>query len=303
MRTRVRKLIALSAIILFVGLAWKYVDFNHLSKLSLTDLLIILVPVILFTLTRTYVFAIAMRPFAINLNFREWFGLGVYASILNLALPFRSGLSIKAIYLKRRHTFGFAKFVGMQGAISLIQLFTTLAIGSLALLVTAPDWRIAVVPFLLTIAIPIAALILQNYRWSPKSKLLQIIANMYHSFFQVVRSEQGVMRQIMLSSILTFIFNCLALYTALTALNVENGLTLAISIAVTSILINLINITPGNFGLLEFSAGIISNYLNAGFDDGFLATLVVRSVSIAFLFSAAPFFFSLKQELEKRDGD
>jgi uncharacterized membrane protein YbhN (UPF0104 family) len=101
----------------------------------------------------------------------------------------------------------------------------------------------------------------------------------------------------MFNTALVFLFNCLARYTALTALGVENGLHVAISITVASTLINLINLTPGNFGLLEFSAGFISSFLNAGFDEGFLSTLVVRSVSIAFLLCAAPFFLSLKHKL------
>jgi uncharacterized membrane protein YbhN (UPF0104 family) len=295
-----RNIISLAVLAILAVIAWQNVDFQLMTSVSIKFLILITIPVIVFTLARTYTLKIGMSCFNIKLRFYEWFGLGIYASLLNLALPFRTGLSIKAIYLKRMHEFQYSNFIGMQGAMSLTQLFTITLIASPILLLSGVDWPIIVVPWGIVILTLSAAFLLPRLHGHQQSRLLGAMVGIRQSFLEIIFAKKGeIAYRIIWNAIASFLATSTALYFSLKGLGTGTEFTGAITLTLAMTFLNIVTITPGNFGIQEFAGGYLATYLGLDFDTGFIATLLVRIISISFMLAVSPFFLQLHNNAQQ----
>ena len=58
-----------------------------------------------------YIFKVNIFIFNLNLQFKEWFGITVSNTMYNYILPFRGGMAIKGVYLKKQFAFPYTKYV------------------------------------------------------------------------------------------------------------------------------------------------------------------------------------------------
>lgn len=291
---------ALLAILTIVAL-WK-VDFSPLLAVGWPTVAMVAVPVTVFTVARTYVFQIVLGSFGIKLRFREWFGLGIYASLINYVLPFRSGLLIKAVYLKRVHAFSYSRFIGLHGAMFFVQLLTIVLLMIPVLVVLGADWSLILALSAVATLTFILPIFLRHGGWGSQNRMLVALDEIYRSFSEVIHARKGaVVGKIIGNGVIGFVATATALYIALEGMGAATNFLGALTIALFMMFLNVATITPGNFGVQEFAAGYLAAHIGLDFDIGFLATLVVRIVSIGMMLALSPFFLRVISGLSSRN--
>jgi len=122
-------------ILLILVLTASWYTFSHqelflnLKKISLISLIGLTFTVFVFQILLGYQFKILMKMFAIDMDFREWFGLSACNSMFNYYLPARAGLAIRAIYLKKKYAFAYSHYMSMIAGSQIIAFFLSAGAG------------------------------------------------------------------------------------------------------------------------------------------------------------------------------
>ncbi len=275
-----------------VAFAVRAVDFSILAVVGPLDVALLALPVVAFHLSRAYAIQALLPAVGVELGAREWIGLHVYTSLANLALPLRTGLGLKALYLKASHGLRLTSFAALQGVLFLAGLGTSLAAALATGLLTAAGDRglLGLLGLgLVLLALPLLAPRMVGRRGPA---VLRPLFEIYRSFHEL-KSESRRVASAVGVSLLAFASMALALFLALRVLGARGSLFEAAVIALVIVLSNQILITPGNLGVQEFAAGLVGSSLALDFDRALVAMLLVRVVSVGLLVAAAPFFAAL----------
>ena len=276
-------------LVLLAALIWmavRYIDFSYFFRLEAVDIIRLVPVVALIIVMRAYFLRLVLRPRGIKLLLKEWLGLAVYASLLNLVLPLRTGLSVKAIYLKRVYGLAYAEFTGLQTGLSILQLQGTVLVGLLLFISQSKQvgGMLGLAAVLLVILLPYAFGLVKH---DHSNKLAQFLATAYNTFLLIGRNPSVVVKAC-LNIVLVLAITGLAMQLALASLGSVLTLAEATLVAVVVTILSVVNLTPGNFGIQEFAAAFVVQYVGADFSEGFIAMLLVRSVSIALLVMLSP---------------
>ncbi|MEW5757051.1 MAG: lysylphosphatidylglycerol synthase domain-containing protein [Pseudomonadota bacterium] len=283
-----RKILQALLLLAVVLIAIQYVDFSSVWNVSAVYLAAVTLVALAANIARFYTLKLALLRRAIDLGWREWLSLGVYSSLLNLFLPLSAGLSIKAIYLKRKYRFRYADFIGTHSAITLLQVYFLVLVGGLSGLMSGKINDLATI---LIVALVLAAMsapfFFAHERIRSESKLIQALLDIYTSFL-VLAKDLRFVAEVLVNMGVILVFTCLAFYFSFGGLGVALGLPDAMLIAVAVSLLSLVNITPGNIGVQEFVVAFIGQALGGDFDSAFVAMLLIRAMSIVGFFLLMP---------------
>lgn len=283
-----RKVLHTVVLAVVILVAIRYVDFSVIRSVSIFDVIAVMLVTLIANTARFYTLKLAMLRRKIHLNVRQWLGLGVYSSLLNLILPLRAGLSIKAVYLKRKFNFRYADFLGTQSAINLLQVYVLIAAGGLCGLITNNVDNGVLVLLLVFVMLGVSTPFLFKQKTKAyESKILRILHDIYNSFLYLVKDVR-FMVEILVNMLVILLFTGLALYFAFEGLGVKIGLPVAILIGTVASLISVVNVTPGNIGIQEVVVGFLGQAFGGDFDSGFVAMLLVRTMSVLGYFLLSP---------------
>ncbi|NND64900.1 MAG: hypothetical protein HKM24_02945 [Gammaproteobacteria bacterium] len=296
-----KKLVHGLLLIILVVVAVRYVDFSVVSRISPFSVAAVWLVVLIANIARFFTIRLAMLRHDISLHTREWLGLGVYSALLNLVLPLRAGLSVKAVYLKRKYGFNYSKLIGVQGAIGLLQFYVLI---SLALLLGLTSRLMnnltALILLLVVVFAMLAPYFFSSINLTKQTKIAQALQNAFNTFLHLAKNTR-FMFDVLLNMIVILFFTGLAVYFAFFGLGVSISLPDALLISVIVSLLSVINLTPGNLGIHEFAVAFLGQALGGDFDTGFVAMLVVRTMSVLGFFVLSPIGLKLKSSATEND--
>ena len=298
-KTLIRRLVSFGLLIILVVAASKYVDLSLLLDAELTTLLELVIIVMAIIFLRAHMIKVSLVSHGIALRFIEWFGLNVYSSLLNLALPLRAGLSIRGVYLKKVHGLLYAEFAGLQAGVSFLQLvFISLCGASFLFFIGLRMDSVVVTSLVLVLLLTIGAMFVVIRRLNEDRPYQRAVLTAYRSFISLAHHPK-VLLKLLLDNSLLVVCSGLAFYLVLSDMGHEISLLSALFTVVAITLINVVNLTPGNLGVQEFGAAYISQMLGGSFDAGFVAMLLIRCVSVSCWLLLSPFIFAINSRLSR----
>lgn len=297
---RVRVVVSIVLLGVLSYFTWQLVDFDALTRLTLGEILSVAAVIAALIINQNYMMYLILGSQKIHLRTTEWLGLGVYTSLVNLVVPFRSGLALKAVYLKRVYGLNYAEFLGLQGVYNLLYLLNFVGSGLALTLLFSPGELRMLIPMLVAFVGLLGLLVLGRFPWKPSLKPLRLLWDAYEAFHEV-RSDRRLVFRMLANVSVTLALMTAALYLAMSLMDVEGTLLHSIFINIIVTIGGLIQLTPGNIGVAELLGGLSSEYLQLDFEKGVLAMVLLRAVSIVVHLLMAPLFLGLVTHLRARD--
>jgi len=276
----------LLAAFLFYYISDNFEDFRRLFSNVLNHWPQISLAALLFTVLlgfNGYQFYSLLEPFALRLAVKEWFGLSVVTNFYNLVTPFRGGMAIRALYLKRRHGFTFTYFLSVQAAVQVFILITAAFTGLISVWMLEDKFGKYREPFLLLFSgITILLALLPSF--SPRLKetggkwRLRLV-NINNGWHRLKQEKKTVVRVTLLTLLQRFIK---AYFLILTygCLNIQLDFFEALFISSVGMFSMVIMILPGNLGIDDAVNVISANLLGIPLEAAIAAALLGRLINL-----------------------
>jgi len=274
-------IMALVAVIYLVGKHWN--EFAELANKASYRMVAIIIACQIFLIALTgFPFKTLFSVLGTRLPAKEWISLSFASNFANYIAPFRPGLAIRYLFMRKRYQSTLKEMALVTLSYSMV-LFLVSALLVLALLpfFQSPNIRqtsLLVFSGILVLIIFAALMVLIKY-----TKLLERLPEKILKF---VNALLGIVRQrsVTLNLILQFIIinflAALTYYFAFLAFSVPINMANILIIAPLTTLASVITLTPGNIGITESIVGLITSYGGGDFSTGFLVTSLVRVCNI-----------------------
>lgn len=299
----------LSAILLFIILVaiTVYVtsNWNHFKRIRHIDKKFFLHQSILSVLmicVNGYMTKVFLALFKVELELKEWFGLALLTALGNYLTPFRGGMALKGIYLKRRLEFPYSTFVSTVAA-SYILVFLVggiLGIATLLLifgLYETVQWKLLSFFFIMSVTMASIFLFCPTIR-NPKSRLMHMLKNTLDGW-HIIRKNIGLITKVSVLIVFNYIIISARLYYGYRMLQIDVSVLPAFLMSLLTGFAILIAITPGNLGVQETTIGLISKLIGPGFNRGLMVSGILRVVDVTIVFALGPIYMHLL--LKKRE--
>lgn len=223
-------------------------------------------------------FHIIATRFNIHQHFRDWFGISFIANFMNHLLPYRPGVLFRYIYLRKHYHMKTADYVYVTitclGFILLISalfmlwgwffgsqisefyIFPILNIGILFIIIVAIYW-------------------IKKAQKRDTSQINNVMKNWFKNFNFILSHPFSLFFSLGTIFLLNF-FTALVFYILFFALKAPIDFSYAIFMAGVISLALLFPITPGNIGVLETLAGILTLNAYNDFSLGFSVVALYR---------------------------
>lgn len=294
MKKKILSALILVALIILVVFYLK--DRVHELK-SIFEVNLIYILLILFSLLMTILcdglkFKVLMDFYDINLKFKEWYGLPNVATFLNYLSPFRAGLSVRAIYLKKKYNFPYtisASTIGMTGIVSLL-CYGLLGI-VLSFIIQIPfNYKVGFIIFFASTFLIIAA-VLFLLPLIPKTniKILNYVIKSIHEL-KHIRSNKEVVSKLVVLDMIRLCFYSLRIYFAFKAYNVTVPVFNCFMAGIFATFSYILAITPMGLGVRESLIILVARLSGVSTLFGLYAGILSRVIPLVSYFILGPIF-------------
>jgi len=279
----IKQIATISAFFVFGFLLFKYREgFNNLRDLSFLQFFSFSSLVILGITLSGSKLNLITNYFNIYLKKSEWFALSSMTMILN-SIFFKSGSLATSTYLKKKHNFPYASFVGSFIGDQLIILFIASLIGSISSIFLIYSEKVQLFFTIITFSIITAFLfiLLSGKITLPKkeSGIWQQLSIVTESFNTLLQNKK-LLRALCLHNLLLIITVGLRLFTACSILNQEISITHCFLFVATMAIIRVIPIAHSDVGIREITIGFLSERIGTGLKAGVLITSTDRVLEL-----------------------
>lgn len=294
-------IVTILIVLLFVYIFYRLDYWEQIIKIQPVYLLIIGILIILSVYTNGIFLKIIAGSFKIDL--KEHFLISLSTSFLNLIIPFKGGLAIRAAYMKKKYGYAYADFAASIFG-NYVVLFLVASI--LALLLLLPIyfiygifnfWFLALFSGILTGMI---LLICCKVSLKGKSILLQKISKVIIGW-RLIAEDKKVIFKLSVNTLISFVIQALIIQFTFFGIGLEISFIKALFITVMSLLGVFLNITPGSLGLTEALYVISGTGLGIDPSTSLLVSLVIRAVntSILLVFGLIANWILIKRSAER----
>jgi uncharacterized membrane protein YbhN (UPF0104 family) len=268
-------------------------DISNLRNLSVADVL--LIGAWSFVSYTAYAYAVFVALISLGLKKLgpyDWIKIYFVSRLANLFVT-QGGNVFRLLVLKKKYGFSYTKSTGVTGFLlwvnALIALLASLVVlagtekTSFMLGLSIFDWFVFITLVLL-VGPPATAWAIISFRDSPvwESRFLRPVSDMARFFVATLRNL-AVFSRITLLSIVHFIFFVGVNYFTFRAIGQPIGLAAVCLFTTAFVFTRYVNVVPGNLGISELVAGIVSEQMGVGFGNGLLVSGIVRIVEVVMI--------------------
>ena len=299
MGTKIKKsipyILSLIAFVAFIVYVYKNADqYRELLQFSMGSLVLQVGLMILFTICHGLNNHLFFRGLNVPLSYNEGIGLAAINMLAN-QLPFTGGVIAKGVYLKQRYQLSYTRF--FSATLALYNCFVV-ANGFVGLSILL-YWRfvdqIVFTPWLFIVFAGMTATLFMfwvpfDYPFLP-AKIRKHLLSLAEGW-QVLAKNGVLVGQLMGVQILLLVIFAWRFWIAFHMLSQEVRLSQCLLFAAATIVISLVNITPGGLGIREVIVGGVASLL--GFDtavsviavgiDRLISTLVIIVMGAVYSF-------------------
>ncbi len=240
-----------------------------------------------------YLFNYLTGVFKVRLTVNEWFGLATVTGFYNLVTPFRGGMAVRALYLKKKYGFPYSRFVSIQAASQAVSYFTAGVTGVAGLLLMEASGaaaKTAVLLLLLAATIFFGLLLLVSPRMENRNgKWRQRLAAAVDGW-NLLRAKKEAVFFMMCFFVALRILKAAFIFIVFKCFGITVGFWAALFISSMGMFALIITILPGNLGLDEAVAVFSAGLAGIGLQEAVACVLLARFISLAVLMSLGPLF-------------
>jgi uncharacterized membrane protein YbhN (UPF0104 family) len=267
--------------------------------LELTSLLVLFVLMGVAHLQRAYEFTYMLRRLGVREPFGEGFLLTGAGFLLN-HLPFNAGLVMRATVLKRDHALPYTSYLSLVAVNALVSVATASALGLVTVLMTRPFVPATALPLLGLFGVMLVGALLAL--WAPRSWVPAwegYVGRRLRAFVEGSSKVRGNVRELAWLACLSSAKIAVAgvrMWICFGALGQDVSFLAAGLLASMTIVLSLVNVTPGNLGLRELVLAGLATALGTSYAVGMAAASVDRVVLLAYtVVAGVPGLFTLRR--------
>lgn len=220
-------------------------------------------------------------PFDYRLKWQDWMGLSFIANFVNQLLPYRPGLLIRYLYLKKKYQmpldiYAWTTIAYLVIIVSVSALFSTLGwwLGKLFIIEPKYIFLISFI-FFTTIGLGVILKKITYVERLPTSSIQNIIHNMILSFRRITHSFSALLFAIG-SMLISHLLISIIFYCSFCALATPVNFYHCMFISGILYLASIVPITAANIGIAESLAGFLTQIIYQDFGIGFSAAAIFR---------------------------
>ena len=234
-----------------------------------------------------------LKPLSVFLKNGESFAISIVTGFYNLITPFRGGMAVRAVYLKKKHSFPYTNFLATLGA-SYVLIF--LVSGILGLISTYFIYKssssfspIIFIIFLITTLSMLSIILFAPKITESESKWLNRFIRVINGW-HLIKNNNRVIVTVTLLSLIQILIGSLMLYLQFRVFGFTISYPSAVFLSSIGTLGILIGITPANLGIGEAITVFSALTLGISATQSLTATLLGRAVQIIVLFILGTLF-------------
>lgn len=258
-------------------------DFKVLANLKIYYILVIAILQIAVIFVNGVFFIAIQEGLNLKMNQKEGFLISVLSSIGNYFTPFRGGMGIRAVYLKKKHNFPYSKFITtLAGNYIIVFLINSLvALISITLLLAAGkniDYKLILIFGLIFIGLlflslfptPVNRISKINFKFLNPfvSKLLLVVEG-----WNILVKNKKLLLKLALLTLINLILGIALYFFELRSIGIHTNILFVVIFSSISSISLLLSLTPGSLGIRESLLLLFQTSLN-------LTTVEILSSSI-----------------------
>lgn len=298
MKTGTKKKLSLLSVLAVVTFFAYYIgthvdDFKQISLANPAQLLLLTLLTLVTTVLNGLTIKYLAEPFRIELDPKEWFGLATVTTFYNTIMPLKSGMFVKAAYLKKKHSFSLVNFMAMMAGIAVINFFVVGLVGLASLVVIY--FRYGIFNALVT-SLFLGMLLVTGGIIGSSRKIPETTREFLNRFIRVVngwhliKSNPKILAVSTVIALLQLLTSAFATMLSFRVIHLDVDFGGALFITATGALSVLIGITPANLGITEGFAIVTGWVLGITTAQSLAAALIRRIVSTLVIFTLGPVF-------------
>ena len=134
MKPLYKKILSISIFLILLIFFINYIIKNKgsFSTIKIVNPIFLIILIFLFLIT-TFLTAILnnelMKALGLKMKISESFGLSIITGFYNLITPFRGGMAVRAVYLKKKYNFAYVYFLATLSAVYILIFFVSSILG------------------------------------------------------------------------------------------------------------------------------------------------------------------------------
>lgn len=294
-------------VLILVGI-FLFTTFNELSsiydkleKVSFITLFVNSCLVGLCMIVNGYLNYEVLRAFNVKLNTKEWVGLSFVNALSNYIMPLKTGVIVKAMYLKKHYKFdlSFSYSILLFSTImgySFLFLSSSILIlfdSGIDLVMSSTKLKTSVILLLLAGLGMLFVLFFSkkiNIKHPSSHKILSILFQTKQGIDHL-SGRPRLFLFVILSNFLGNVLQIAIFYIAFLDIRENVSFSNVIMLNVASAVTTLANLVPGNLGINELVVSISASQLGISAEEGFIASSLIRISSIFIIFSVGLIFY------------
>ncbi|MBI4826620.1 MAG: flippase-like domain-containing protein [Nitrospirae bacterium] len=266
-------------------------DFDKLSQLSFGYLFLLGLLNLLSLFINGMFLKALVRKFDVTLGLLESFGISILSSFANYTTPFSGGAGFRAVYLKKRHGHSYSDFAaGFAGN----YIINYLAVSITGILCLTYIYNIYHISSLIAagifgaLFILLTCIILFASPFKEPAGFLLLRLNKILKGWNIIKNDKKLLLKLTLLSCVNIIISTLILLAAFYSVGLKIDIAKALLMNLLYSMSLLISITPGSLGIAETVLIFSGDAVGLKTAEVLVASLIIRAVLVALLFSLAP---------------
>jgi len=293
-----RKIIgAIIFLILIAGLGYYgYLHREDFAELRLVNpwLLIVLIGLFIFSyFTIAIVNNELMKALKVKMPVLESFMLAIVTGFYNLITPFRGGMAVRAVYLKKKYGFAYVHFLASLSAVYVLTFFVASFLGLVSTVwiyysTGVFSWILFFV-FLFVFFGMLGIIFISPKFKERRNKWLNRFVKVVNGWHLIKHNKQIIV----LTSVVTLVqilLGSLGMWLQFRVFGLEVPFVAAVFLSAIGNLSLLIGLTPGNLGVHEAVVVFSARTIGISAAESLSVALLGRAVSLVVLFVLGPIF-------------
>lgn len=293
-KSSLRKIASILILIALIGIAIFYYtrhkdDFRLISSISVEAILILSGLVFISFFPHGFLLKVLTDHYRLNLTFPQWFGLSCLGGFAYLYLPFPSGASLKAVYLKKICGLRYSSFVASMAVSNIVKL-AVYCFFTIVLLLLAGDYSVFLFGIVGTIFIGTLVFLLLEYNIPlPQTSLLNPVIHILREWHEIRKDQATIVHLIVLYCFI-FAISSLSIYLSFKTFSIEAPILCCGVIFTFSAFVGIFKLVPADLGITEAIFMGVSSLFGVGMNEGLHAAALLRVIGTVLTLLVAPGF-------------
>jgi uncharacterized membrane protein YbhN (UPF0104 family) len=226
-----------------------------------------------------------IAEFGLKLGFVQWYGLSAINALANyLPLP-QAGAVVRGALLKRLHGLGYSRYTAtvLYMYLASVVLMGLVGLGALAR-IARTGGEVSWILWAAYAALAAMAILLTPHaaRLIPGKKLQQLAEG------HRALGRWSVIGRLTFWKLITIAVNATGIWLAYRSLAHPEGWARSLVVALSAMVSNVVNVTPGNAGAAEAAAGVSARLIGADYLTAVNTFLIYRATAAIVIFITGP---------------